>query len=81
MVVFLGDNKSAEILIKADADVNTLGGDYGSILQAVAFTRDNKSAEILIKAGANVSKCSGWRIWQCFTDGWQLVDKKLLLKF
>ena len=49
VVVFTGDNKSAEILIKAGADVNALGGDYGNILQAVAFTGDNKSAEILIK--------------------------------
>ena len=55
MVVFTGDNKSAEILIKAGVAVNALGGDYGTILQAVAFTGDNKSTEILIKAGTNVN--------------------------
>ncbi len=43
VVLFTGDNKSAEILIKAGADLNALGADYGNILQAVAFTRDNKS--------------------------------------
>ncbi|MCJ1271167.1 Ankyrin-2 [Lobaria immixta] len=54
-----GDEKTVEILIKAGADVNAVGGHYGSALQAAAFRGSKEIVEILIKAGADVSAVGG----------------------
>lgn len=50
-----GDEKALKNLVKAGADVNAVGGQYGSARQAA----DKEIVEILIRAGADVGVADG----------------------
>lgn len=43
------------MLLKAGADVNAIGGPYGTALQAAAWAEDIETVKVLLEAGADVS--------------------------
>jgi ankyrin repeat protein len=43
------------VLLQAGADVNAVGGPYGTPLQAAAWAEDMESVQVLLKAGADIS--------------------------
>ena len=54
-----GHDKSVQVLVTADADVNAQGGDYGNALQAAAERGYDKVVQVLVTAGANFNTQGG----------------------
>jgi ankyrin repeat protein len=50
-----GDEDCCEVLLEAGADVNAVGGPYGTPLQAAAWAEDMESVRVLLKAGADIT--------------------------
>ncbi|KAF7553379.1 hypothetical protein G7Z17_g3653 [Cylindrodendrum hubeiense] len=54
-----GDERTVQILIKQDADVNAKRGEYGKALQAASIGGHVKIVQILIEQGADVNATGG----------------------
>jgi ankyrin repeat protein len=61
---WLGDHEMVELLVEKDADVNALGGYYGSALQAASWaaswTCNDKMVKLLLRHDANVNAQGGY---------------------
>jgi ankyrin repeat protein len=50
----MGSKTCCEILLKAGADVNAVGGEFGTAIQAAIYARRLKIVRLLLEAGADV---------------------------
>ena len=50
-----GDEDCCGVLLKAGADVNAIGGPWGTALQAAAWAEDVETVDVLLDAGADIT--------------------------
>ena len=61
-------NRILDLLLNKGADINVVGGDYGTALAAAAYCGWPGCVSYLLERSRY--QCGGWKIWDCISCGY-----------